>query len=257
MDAVCEHRRDGDMMLLPEELQVIETALRNGEVSARQAADSIHEFRSAYGAPWQRREWKEERVRIIGTRCEKCGNTSGPFVLQHTRPMHTIGDHLISLLRDHPVVLKRRTSFEKTKASIESSEEPQERPCCPKCGSTSVYFRPSIGTWRCGAHLPGRPEYCRCGHEFAKPSVKMALTPEQKRRMAKKKDAAFTRRMLTKDEIWQLVGREAVLAWLEEYRVYLSFEHTKTCCKRCAFIEDLEAGLIESRPAISRQLLDQ
>lgn len=33
--------------------------------------------------------------------------------------------------------------------------------------------------------------------------------------------------------------RDAMLAWIGEMRVYLSLQHTKTLCKRCAFLEDM------------------
>lgn len=32
---------------------------------------------------WHTKEWKEMRSRLIGDRCEQCGSTEGPMVLQH------------------------------------------------------------------------------------------------------------------------------------------------------------------------------
>lgn len=70
---------------------------------------------------------------------------------------------------------------------------------------------------------------------FTTPAFTMALSPEQRRRIASAKDTAFMGYLQPKEAYYEtaraLVGREALLHWLAAYRDYLAFVHAVTFCK--------------------------
>jgi len=116
--------------------------------------------------------------------------------------------------------------------AIRDAEEPQIRDCCPHCFSLSIQYRKKAATWICNSTATGT----YCAHVFAVPAQKAALTADQKKSIRRKKTQAWRDTILKRDDDWM---RDAMLAWMAEMRVYLSLQHTKTLCKRCAFLEDM------------------
>ncbi|MBE7480614.1 MAG: hypothetical protein HS104_11615 [Polyangiaceae bacterium] len=224
MERACGKAKAGRMQF-PAELVEIEQALLRQEVTAARAADLIHAFRSKRGAPWTWKEWKKERAALIGSECRQCSSTDGPFVLQHLVQLGGLGHYVYALWVKEPEFQAERAA----RAAIGKTEKPIRREACPSCERTTIYFRSRSRTWKCSA----------CKHEFTTPTKVMALSPEQKRRIAARKQAAFEESKLDyQSRAWDAVGHEAVLKWLAHYREYLAFTHATTFCKRCAFLWD-------------------
>lgn len=116
--------------------------------------------------------------------------------------------------------------------AIRDAEEPELRDCCPACGSLSIQYRKRAATWICNSTSTGR----YCAHVFDVPAKKPALTPDQKKSIRTEKYRAWRSTILNREDDWM---RDAMLAWIDAMRVYLSLKHTKTLCKRCAFLEDM------------------
>lgn len=116
--------------------------------------------------------------------------------------------------------------------AIRDAEQPEMRDCCPQCFSLSIQYRKKAATWICNSKATGT----YCAHVFAVPAKKAALTPEQKKSIRRRRYQAWRDMILNRDDDWK---RDALLAWIAEMRVYLSLQHTKTLCKRCAFLEDM------------------
>lgn len=213
-------------MQFPTELAEIEQALLRQEITAARAADLIHAFRSKRGAPWKWKEWKEERSALIENECRQCISTDGPFVLQHLVRFGDLGQYVYALWRGHPEFQAEQAA----RAALGSTEKPVRRQACPRCEKTTIYFRKRSRTWMCSA----------CSQAFTAPTTVRALSPEQKRRIAARKQAAFEESKRDyRSKAWDAVGRDAVLRWLAHYRDYLSFTYAATFCKRCAFLWDM------------------
>ena len=222
-------------MDLPDPLNKIERALLASEINAQHAYEKIIAFRRVSGKLWTWSGWKRERDRIIEARCAQCGGTDGPFVLQHLAHPEGVSSILYRLLGEHPAWEGRHQEYRALHAEAAQTETPEDRHCCPKCGGTAVYHSPRLGRWRCNSTTRRR----RCGHVFTEPGAAKALTPEQKRRASARKREVFNNTRFSKDEIWNLVGARAVLEYLRQLREYLAFLHTRTFCKRCAFLDDV------------------
>ena len=101
--------------------------------------------------PWETKEWQKMRAQRIGDRCEQCGSTDGPFVLQHfshERPEPPSKKSVVwGLMREYDRVPPRPTV---------------QRPACPRCNRRALSERKKLRPkWRC----------IGCHHEFDEPII--------------------------------------------------------------------------------------
>jgi hypothetical protein len=175
-------------------------------------------------------------MRVLGSACETCGaGREAILYVQHTIRLPKISTHMEQAKRDTAAKnvepLDKAILHQKLYA-VRDDQEPEERNCCPRCASLSIQYRKKAATWICNSTSTGR----YCAYVFSVPDRKPALTPDQKRFIRTEKNRVWREAILSRDDDWR---RDAMLAWFSEMRIYLSLEHTKTLCKRCAFLEDM------------------
>lgn len=221
------------MIEWPFEFQRVEDALLKRTMTGQEAAKAIFGARRKHGPPWH---WKRERVRFLGTECATCG--AGPeavLVLQHTVRVPRVRPYLDRAKAESDArgpAPDYRAELREECYAIRDAVEPELRDCCPVCSSLSIQYRKKAGTWIC--NFPTERGYC--GYVFEIPAKKPALTPAQKRGIRADKHHAWRRRATNWEGDWK---REAMLAWLADFKTSLSLRDTKTLCKRCAFLEDM------------------
>lgn len=224
------------MIPLPPPFETIEAKLKARLITGSEASQAIFVARRRLGPPWHWKTWKAARKRVLGPNCETCGaGHEAILYVQHTVRLPKISTHIALAKRNlegmeiEPIdyVGLRQQMY-----AIRDAKEPELRDCCPMCGSLSIQYRKRAATWICNGVSTGQ----YCAHVFEVPAKKPALTAVQKKSIRREKAQAWRSTILNRDDDWL---REALLAWIEEMRVYLSLTHTKTLCKRCAFLEDM------------------
>lgn len=177
--------------------------------------------------PEQYAEWKALRDTKIKDSCEKCGKAS-ELVLQHTVQPRKHKKILYDLIGD------RYNEFQLfIEQNIEAIDLPfpesiRKVPVCPKCGSSRVRHRLRRDNYVCEK----TKDYVTCKHEFDVPEFGY---DERDIRAAEKKRISILRKMFCAKH--DLYSKSIGIA-LEEIITYLSMHHTKTLCKKCAFLED-------------------
>lgn len=173
---------------------------------------------------------------VLGTACETCGaGEEAILCLQHTVRLPKITTHKELARNDlagREVQVVGFSELRQKMDAIRDEEAPGERDCCPKCYSLAIQYRKKAATWTCNSKSTGS----YCAHVFTQPSKKSALTADQKNSIKSERHGLWRDAILSRDDDWM---RDAMLAWIDEMRVYLSLRHTKTLCKRCAFLEDM------------------
>lgn len=224
------------MIPLPPEFETVEAKLRARLITGHEASQAIFVARRRLGPPWQWKSWKAARKQVLGSACEACGaGKEAILYVQHTVRLPKISTYkelAKSDLDSRDIQLVDYLSIRQKMYAIRDAVEPEERDCCPKCSSLSIQFRKKAATWICNSKSTGP----YCAHVFAVPAKKAALTADQKKSIRRKKYQTWRNTILNRDDDWM---RDAMLAWIGEMRVYLSLKHTKTLCKRCAFLEDM------------------
>lgn len=219
-----------------EQLQELKQLLLNDKIHYSKAYERLKKLPK----PWHEKWWKEKRDSLIKTECERCGTKDGIMVLQHTKQPTDFRD-IYDQVQEHYY------DFEQIKEQVYASvtedeimtymeENKQSRNSCPECGRVSVRFNISRQIYECNnGHSFDKPikvdyyKHCRCVDlERAKHSARSNIGYKRVRIKARELRQKF-------DEI---IGKEALLISIEESLEYRTLEHTKTCCKRCAAIED-------------------
>lgn len=229
---------EGNLFLipLPKEFEIVESRLKARVITGSEASQSVFRARRKLGPPWHWKSWKAARKQVLGSACETCGAGKDAILyVQHTVRVPRVRTYLEQSKRDlegkefEPIDY---AGLHEQMYAIRDAEEPEMRDCCPHCSSLSIQYRKKAATWICNSKATGN----YCAHVFAVPAQKAALTADQKKSIRRKKYRAWRDIVLNRDDDWM---RDAMLAWIAEMRVYLSLQHTKTLCKRCAFLEDM------------------
>ena len=186
--------------------------------------------RKASPKPWQTKEWREMRNRTIGDRCEQCGSTDGPFVLQHfshDRPKPPSKRDLVwDMMREHGSYPPRPTV---------------QRQACPQCNRCNLTERKKLKPkWRC----------IGCHHEF---DDSIAVEMPINNRTEKGEYDKYRQEVLFPAfddfvDAHQDIVEQRYTATLAEYEqerrasydTYISGEGTATFCRKCAFLWDVE-----------------
>ncbi|KAB0267273.1 hypothetical protein [Microvirga brassicacearum] len=221
---------------LPLEYETIEAKLRARSITGHEASQAIFVARRRLGSPWHWKSWKAARKQVLRSACETCGaGEEAILYVQHTVRLPSISTHKELAKRNlagREIEPIDYSSIRQQMYAIRDAAEPEERDCCPKCASLSIQYRKQAATWICNSKSTGR----YCAHVFTVPAKKAALTADQKKSINREKHRTWRNTILNREDDWM---RDAMLAWIGEMRVYLSLQHTKTLCKRCAFLEDM------------------
>lgn len=205
----------------------IRDALLRGDTTWQEALELI----KSLGKPWHRPGWQEMRKAQIKDRCEQCGASEGPLVLQHIWQPAKLNE----LRRDIRAPLWEQ--FKCEHPIFVPKIEPADAPGCPKCGSAVIRHRKRLKpSWVCQGTKNGQ----RCGHSFDEPTLVKALTADQRQEQLRLEQEAYEGRW---QKFIQQYGEEinvkAVLLSIDLNERYMSGEDTKTFCKKCAFMWDM------------------
>ena len=215
-----------------EELERIETALLNDDITYEEAGEKIY---STSTKPWQTAYWKKKRSEIIKDACEQCNSSNPPMVLQHT--WHPASYK--SNIREFYSIYLEGENAGNLQAIVGDEEVHQYlkqftdvKAACPACQKGNIRERKTMKpTFHCN----------RCHHEFEEPKMLpyhrlLGIAPTFNE---VKKSMSITR---LQKHIWEAYGPEikkrAILKGIKEHKRYMSLEDTKTFCKRCAFLWD-------------------
>ena len=237
-----------------ERLRSIESRLNSCVISVDDACAELF----TGPKPWTTTWWKVERARLIGSECSTCRSTEPPMVLQHTwQPigwkdaLRQVGPPNWDWWKEcHPL------------PSLDWNKEILiKRPVCPVCGSIRVRPRVRTRDWTCHAGQCGTQEERHDNWAFPEPLYEMR--PDLKAIANHKRTLRAEWESLVQQswEEWlkspesAINRRNAIKLCISESKRYLSFEDTKTLCKRCAGREDYHYILKSEREAVQRRLL--
>jgi hypothetical protein len=197
----------------------------SGDVHWAEAVQVIQSARK----PWHTKEWKEQRQLLLASHCQSCSTTTPPLVLQHTwhpTPLYRLFYNARRKYKKEWLLWKQSHAVEVDTATLVPDADG-----CPKCGSTTIRYRKTTGTWVCTARAI-KPSGQACGHVFNEPLRVLS------RRAVRKLEKAAAQKMQDDFDEQFGIGRKVTITALEQQIRYLSLEDTKTLCKRCAFVED-------------------
>jgi len=180
--------------------------------------------------PWVEKEWKSKRDLIIKDYCESC-EIKEKLVLQHTIQPRKVNSILYGLVGERYEEFRLFAESNKNNIELSFSEDIKKIPVCPKCDSSQVHLRIrgiNKGTYVCNKTR----NYVVCKHKFVKPDY--GYSEIDIKRAEKRREALLRDKFCKKEGLLRI----AVEKSLEEIIIYLNFDHTKTLCSRCAYIED-------------------
>jgi len=230
-----------------EEIIKLKEKVSNDEISYKDAKEIY--FKDIERS-WHTKDWKERRDVIIKDKCEQCGSTE-TLTLQHFSHPRKYDEIQRATFQQY--YDKFSIENENNKETLISKDDilnyienaPHEiKLVCPVC-SGNFYTRRKAPIHVCN----------RCRHEFDEPVSKempeyvddFILTGEEKYRIAKLKKSSI---IFYSDLLPSIIGsmvrkkylkeieKMTMLNYLDENIKYLSFENTKTFCKKCAFNYD-------------------
>lgn len=213
----------------------IREALLKDEIHYSDAFDKIKTLPKA----WARKEWKENRNKLIKDYCEKCDSKTPPFVIQHLKHPDSFRN-----IYDTVMVIMCKKEMDTMKEKIKNvdtekylNQMAEIRDGCPTCKKITLRYRKNINPhYVCAqGHKFNIPEkityYAKCQttvKELAISRAKESLRTQIKRKEIKKIRKKYDRQ----------IGRIALLEAMRQSEVYMSMVDTKTYCKSCAFKED-------------------
>jgi ribosomal protein S27AE len=210
---------------------------------------------------WHTNDWKERKKLIIKDKCEQCGSIEN-ITLQHSfHPEKFNKYYFEAYMHFHTIFVEENLSILDNLTSKEDiinyiDNTPRETfSMCPKCGG-SYYSRRKEPHLVCG----------RCKNEFNEPVSK--LLPEYIDDLYSTYDISVLdrpanapgnrkikhimlfseiKRKITNQKIKEMlkvkyqfsIDKKAMIDCLDAGIKYLSFEGTKTLCKKCAFNQDI------------------
>ena len=228
--------------MTPAHILKIKGYLENNEITWYQALIDL-QHHAVSKKPWQYKEWKDTRSKIIKDTCVQCESNDGIMVLQHLshpRKHQFIIEQLAhdELEKHGAIVAEEFEQFIENNKEIKAIEK-KARNCCPSCNSTNIKFKKTSEKWHCHSTKSRNGRVIRrCKAEFATPSEVMEFSKEA---IAERKriEASFrSKSKNSKAKILDKYGKEAVLTSIAESEYYYSCEDTVTFCKKCAYLMD-------------------
>lgn len=205
-------------------VEKIRSAFISGDLSSRDAVDEFAKKQTQKA--WHTKEWRLLREKLIKDKCEQCGTSEPPMVLQHT--WHP--DKLSHVIQD----VTRKYEYEHAKIhplpTLDTPSPEDIREGCPGCGKFSGFnWRKTHQNWRC----------VHCHTVFNKLIEIPVMSYEQS-------DAYYKELKLLETEwreaFWfemeDTVLTEALNSSFEQHDRYISCIDTVTYCRKCAFMWD-------------------
>jgi rubrerythrin len=228
--------------MTPAHILKIKESLENDEITWHQALIDL-QHHAVSKKPWQYKERKETRSKIIKDSCEQCGASDGIMVLQHLshpRKHQFIIEQLAhdEIQKHKALVAKKFDQFIKSNTEIKAIEK-SPRNCCPSCDSTNIKFKKTTDKWHCHSTKSrnGRVIW-HCKSEFTTPSTVMEFSKEAIEKRQRIESSFFSKFKNSKAKILDGYGKEAVLISIAESEHYYSCEDAVTFCKKCAYVMD-------------------
>lgn len=204
------------------DIQQIKELLINDKIHYSDAFELIKKLPKI----WSTKQWKENRSKKIGSYCETCGSSES-LVIQHTK--QPIEFRIIYSSKMNELFSSELNDL--SNLDSELGKQKEVRLACDLCRRVSI-------------RVSKNGEYsCTCGNKFKTPiqiiyykhcrttdenaaieSVKRFILSQNNNKVKKLNDRE--------------IGRLALIDAISEHEIYLSMEHTKTLCKKHAFIED-------------------
>lgn len=218
-----------------EQIIQIRDAYLSGSITFDDAVRQLTEMPCS----WKTKEWAERRAQKLEDKCCVCGATDN-LQIQHTKHPRKLFDirraYIDKMLPDISIVVNNKHGKDINKIA---DKDKVERDMCPTCGVISVRFVPSQKIWKCSKN-----------HEFEAPK-RGAYYPKAKTTDPNKaKGGLFWKYVwdVVRNEYQDDINRYSLTEYANDSIEYIAMTHVKTCCKRCAFIEDKRAGLIRWKP---------
>ena len=171
--------------------------------------------------PWQTKQWQEMRKQKIGNKCQQCGSTKPPFVLQH-----------LSHAPSYYAVKSKKTadmfSVWRKENNIEIPYVVKAYEACPNCEGPKkdTYYRKKTRDYRCS----------RCGHVFEKRIISRGRFGE---RIPDEQKVHEIFEQFKKEKRGE-IEKEALEQAEKNFVRYMSGEGTVTFCSKCAYLWDMK-----------------
>ena len=238
----------------------------SGEIDADTFWDLFNEDkkeRQSKYQPWETKEWKERRAKILKDACECCGSTENLMIQHGWKP-----ESYKELWNKSKILIESQGHHYSSMKNTELVHV--DSPSCPRCHSSSIRKLKS-GKFKCcnsklkivteffkDRSLPNVTKIIKVGEEG--PSFSHE-TPEKfiflrKEKCNKEFDTPIMihrlenmtefgkRKKKINEEITKLIKHDATKEWVTQTIDYHNLKNVKTYCKNCAFLEDKKLGFI-------------
>lgn len=191
--------------------------------------------------PWHTKHWEQMRQKHLKDKCENCGTSESPLVIQHTKQptefnvlRNKIRDKYIDYEKIKEEVIKNDITEWVVKDYLEQNST--IRGTCPECGTIIIRKNNKKNIFICSKK-----------HVFDTPIDILYYTASRTQDLVKATESAIKciSSMIISEKMRKLnskydlqIGKEALLLSIEEGIEYRLFKNIKTCCKRCAAVED-------------------
>jgi len=206
-------------------VQLIRDAYLKGLLSAAEAVDELSKKQTQKA--WHSASWRELRNDLIKDSCEQCATKDPPMVLQHMWHPRPLG----SLIREVSRVNRLEYAKRHPVPAVMMPDPEGLQDGCPHCGRFSgMNWRKTFQNWRC--------QHCR--NIFDEKAQIPVLSENQ--------SVVYAARVADINEKWyqkyhvlmeDSILSEALRIGFEEHDRYISCIDTKTFCKKCAFMWDI------------------
>lgn len=241
-------------MLTYNELIDLRKKLANEEITLELVKELIWKNYKKGKRAWHTKDWKERKIKVIKEKCEICDSRK-ILTIQHLSHPKRYSEYERDVTRKYAqIFIDSNTIVEKYefREHVIENYDYEPVPLCPDCKGR----RPN-------KRMRKNPQYlcAKCRHEFNEPIYKsvdelIAIIYENEEALEVRdkcfvsKDKWRNQHNLSKVKYWlqrqmsknkdiEMIGKEALLLYLDDNIKYLSFEDTITACKKCASNSDL------------------
>jgi len=244
-------------MITYEEFINLREKLNKGEISPENIKEICSANLEDNIRSWHTKDWKERRKQIIKDTCEQCGRKEDLVLKNFSIPKKFSNYYFDSYMHFYNILREENEYNFDSLASKEDIENyinnnPREIfTMCPKCNGNYYSRRrePHLVCNRCKYEFnepisKQLPEYVDdlynnspvqiIGNPANAPGnkkIKFIMLYSEIRHMINKQKF----KQIVKDKYQEEIDKKATLDYLEGQIKYLSFENTKTLCKKCAF----------------------
>lgn len=184
--------------------------------------------------PWHTSYWRKMRDLHLKDKCENCGSKEKPLVIQHYKQPEKFRDIKNQVGEEYKEKFKNSfsemISEEQLNHYLDFNSE--KRIICPICENVSVRTRKTTNDMICAKK-----------HVFKRGKEVTYFTASRTINYARARNSAINKlRYEWVKHCFKVcdleIGKKALMLSLEQGIEYRNFKYIKTCCKRCAAIED-------------------